>query len=156
MVLNKDFKEFIELLNEHEVKYLVIGGYAVSYHGYPRYTKDIDFWIWLEKENLSKLVDTINSFGFGFLGLKTADLLNPNNIIQLGQEPNRIDLLVDLEKADFKNCYSKRETVRIDNIDVSFIGLEELIMVKKNAGRLQDLADAEQLEKIKDKKDKDF
>ena len=81
MVLDKDFKEFIELLNVHKVKYLVIGGYAVNFHGYPRYTKDIDFWIY--KDNISNLLKAIAAFGFDSLGLDMEDFTNPENIIQL-------------------------------------------------------------------------
>jgi phage replication-related protein YjqB (UPF0714/DUF867 family) len=91
MVLDKNFKEFIELLNVHKVKYLVIGGYAVNFHGYPRYTKDIDLWIWLNKENIKGLLSAINDFGFKSIGLSESDFLNPKNIIQLGYEPYRID-----------------------------------------------------------------
>jgi predicted nucleotidyltransferase len=152
MVLDKDFKEFIELLNVHKVDYLVIGGYAVNYHGYPRYTKDIDFWIWLTKENIDRLLRVIDAFGFGSLGLQADDLLNPNNIIQLGYEPYRIDLLTDVTGVDFKECYQRKSTVIVDEIQVDFLGLEDLIEAKRKAGRLQDLADAQQLEKIKKNK----
>ncbi len=154
MVLDKDFKEFIELLNVHKVEYLVIGGYAVNYHGYPRYTKDIDFWIWLTKENIDRLLQAINAFGFGSLGLQADDLMNPNNVIQLGYEPYRIDLLTDVTGVDFGECYLRKATVIVDQIQVNFLGLEDLIEAKWKAGRLQDLADAQQLEKIKKKKKK--
>lgn len=149
MVLDKDFKEFIELLNEHKVKYLVIGGYAVNYHGYPRYTKDIDFWIWLTSDNIKKLLQTVTNFGFGSLGLTEQDFSSPENIVQLGFEPYRIDLLVDVEGLNFQECFTKRKEVEVDDINVHFLGLDDLIKAKKIAGRLQDLADAEQLEKIK-------
>ena len=86
MELNKDFKVFIELLNEHEVKYLVIGGYAVNFHGYPRYTNDIDFWLWMTEENIQSLMKVMSDFGFGNLGLGVKDFLNPENIVQLGQD----------------------------------------------------------------------
>ncbi len=154
MVLDKDFKEFIELLNAHKVEYLVIGGYAVNHHGYPRYTKDIDFWIWLAKENIDRLLQAIQAFGFGSLGLQADDLLNPDNVIQLGHEPYRIDLLTDVTGVDFKECYQRKSSVTVDEIRVDFLSLEDLIEVKRKAGRLQDLADAEQLVKIKSKKKK--
>ncbi|MFK7950961.1 MAG: hypothetical protein AB8G11_25500, partial [Saprospiraceae bacterium] len=96
MELDKDFKEFIELLNAHNVQYLVIGGYAVNFHGYPRYTKDIDFWLWMTDENIEKLLQVIKSFGFGSLGLDKSDFSDADNIIQLGYEPYRIDLLMDV------------------------------------------------------------
>jgi hypothetical protein len=109
MVLDKDFKEFIELLNVHKVEYLVIGGYAVNHHGYPRYTKDIDFWIWLARENIDRLLQAIQAFGFGSLGLRADDLLNPDNVIQLGYEPYRIDLLTDVTGRGFQGMQRKKE-----------------------------------------------
>ncbi len=149
MELDKDFREFIELLNEHEVKYLVIGGYAVNFHGYPRYTKDIDFWIWMTEENISKLLNAIKKFGFSSLGLKMEDFMSPDNIVQLGYEPYRIDLLVSVEGLDFEKSFEKKELKEIQNTKVNFLELSDLIEAKKQAGRLQDLADAEQLEKIR-------
>ena len=73
MILNQDFREFIGLLNEKGVKYLVVGGYAVAYHGYPRYTKDIDLWIWLDRENADKIVDALKEFGFASLDIQVED-----------------------------------------------------------------------------------
>ena len=155
MELNKDFREFVALLNEHKVKYLVIGGYAVNFHGYPRYTKDIDFWLWMREENAHGLIQVIKKFGFGNLKLEVDDLMNPENIIQLGYEPFRIDLLMDVTGVDFEFCYERRISVDLDNTTENFLSIEDLIEVKKLAGRLQDLADAEQLENIL-KKSKDL
>jgi len=154
MVLDKNFKEFIELLNEHKVKYLIIGGYAVNFHGYPRYTKDIDFWLWMNKKNIQNLLKALKEFGFGSLGLKPEDFLSPENIIQLGNEPYRIDMLMDLEGVDFEKCYRRKTEIKLDGIKTNFLSLQDLIKVKKTTGRLQDLADAEQLEKILVKKNK--
>lgn len=154
MELDKDFREFIELLNGHEVKYLVIGGYAVNFHGYPRYTKDIDFWLWMTEENIGKLIQAIKQFGFENLNLAISDFMTPENIIQLGYEPYRIDLLVDVEGIDFEDCYERRTDAELDGVEVKFLSLQDLIKAKKKAGRLQDLADAEQLEKIKKGKNK--
>jgi predicted nucleotidyltransferase len=154
MELDKDFREFIELLNEHKVKYLIIGGYAVNFHGYPRYTKDIDFWLWMTKPNIEKLIEAIKEFGFGGLDLEIDDFMATENIIQLGYEPYRIDLLVDVEGVDFEECYERRTEVELDGTEVKFLSLQDLITAKKKAGRLQDLADAEQLEKLEKKKKK--
>ncbi|HOY17189.1 MAG TPA: hypothetical protein PLC89_07850 [Haliscomenobacter sp.] len=147
MVLDKDFKEFIRLLNENEVRYLVIGGYAVAYHGYPRYTKDIDFWIWADPDNADRLIKTIQDFGLGVLGLQKEDLINPDNVIQLGYEPNRIDLIVALEGLDFESCFSRREDVAFEDLNVHFIGLKDLIQNKLSTGRMKDKVDAKTLEK---------
>ena len=152
MVLDKNFKEFIELLNVHNVKFLIIGGYAVNFHGYPRYTKDMDFWIWLNPENVHNLMKALKDFGFGSVGLTESDFMHPTNIIQLGYEPLRIDILMELEQCNFEECYQRRTQINFDNVIVDFLNIDDLIDVKKIAGRLQDLADAENLEKIKKKK----
>jgi predicted nucleotidyltransferase len=152
MELDKDFKEFIELLNAHDVQYLVIGEYAVNFHGYPRYTKNIDFWLWMTDENIEKLLQVIKSFGFGSLGLDKNDFSDADNIIQLGYEPYRIDLLTDVNGVDFQECYNRRIDGEIEAVKVKFLSIDDLIVAKKNAGRLQDLADAEQLEKLRNKK----
>jgi len=104
-VLNQDFKEFIQSLNDNHVRYLVIGGYAVALHGYPRYTKDIDVWIDMNPDNAAKMVRALKQFGFGSLGLKAADFLVPDQIIQLGYPPNRIDLMTTPPGVDFETCY---------------------------------------------------
>lgn len=146
MVVTQDFKEFIELLNKHEVHYLVVGGYAVAFHGNPRYTKDLDLWIWLNSENVKKLIKVINEFGLGSLGLKTEDFMNPEDIIQFGYPPNRIDIIMDTKGVNFQECYQKRVESNIDGIKVNFIDLECLRKNKKAIGRYQDLADLENLD----------
>lgn len=145
MVLDKDFKEFIQLLNENDVKYLVIGGYAVAFHGYPRYTKDLDFWIWANPDNADRLLKTIQDFGLGMLNLSKEDLLDLDNVIQLGYEPNRIDIIVDLEGLDFESCYAHRVDSMMDSINVHFMGLDDLIKNKLSTGRMQDKVDADKL-----------
>jgi predicted nucleotidyltransferase len=145
-VLNQDFKEFIQSLNDNHVRYLVIGGYAIALHGYPRYTKDIDIWIDMSPDNAANMVRALKQFGFGSLGLKAADFLVPDQIIQLGYPPNRIDLMTTPPGVDFETCYASRVRVVIDDVTVNFIDLENLKKSKKAAGRLQDLADLENLQ----------
>jgi len=144
-VLNQDFKEFIQSLNDNQVRYLVIGGYAVALHGYPRYTKDIDIWIGMSPDNAAKLVKALEQFGFGSLGLQAADFLVPDQIIQLGYPPNRIDLITTSPGVDFESCYASRVQVVVDEVTVNFIDLDDLKKSKRAAGRLQDLADLENL-----------
>lgn len=146
MVLNKDFREFLKLLNEHKVRYLIVGGYAIALHGHPRYTKDLNLWIWLDVGNAEKLLKAINDFGFSSYNFKIEDLLNPDLVIQLGTPPNRIDLLTDLTGVEFNACYSSRLEIEIENIKLPFIDLENLKKNKKAIGRHQDLADLENLE----------
>ena len=105
MIISPDFKEFITLLNTHNVRYLVVGGYAVAFHGHPRYTKDIDIWLERTLENAARLLAALDAFGFGSLGLKVEDFLQPGYTIQLGYPPNRIDLLTSLSELDFSSCY---------------------------------------------------
>lgn len=145
-MLSKDFKEFIELLNEHKVRYLVVGGYAVAFHGYPRYTKDLDVWIDLSPENADNIIKALEKFGFGSLGLKPEDFLESDQIVQLGYPPNRIDILTTLKQLQFEDCYTARVEVEIQGVKINFIDLENLKYNKRATGRLQDLADAENLE----------
>ncbi|MCP4111817.1 MAG: hypothetical protein GY749_40875 [Desulfobacteraceae bacterium] len=144
-MLNEDFREFIQSLNDNRVRYLVIGGYAVAFHGHPRYTKDIDIWLELSAENADRMVKALEQFGFASLGLKCEDFLVPAQIIQLGYPPNRIDLLTSLENMDFQKCYDSRSEVTADGVKINFIDLPNLRKSKKIAGRYQDLADLENL-----------
>ncbi|WP_054033143.1 DUF6036 family nucleotidyltransferase [Desulfatitalea tepidiphila] len=145
-MLSKDFKKFIELLNGHNVRYLVVGGYAVAFHGYPRYTRDLDVWIELSPENADNVLKALEEFGFGSLGLKSEDFLESEQIIQLGYPPNRIDILTTLKEIKFEDCYKERVEVDIQGLKISFIDLENLKHNKRATGRPQDLADAENLE----------
>ena len=145
MILNPDFKEFFQLLNANDVHYLIVGGYAVAYHGYPRYTKDIDVWIWINLENAERVVKSLEDFGFESLGLQASDFLEAETIIQLGYAPNRIDLIMGVPGVDFEECYKKRVDEEIDGVSLSFIDLENLKRAKKASGRAQDLADIENL-----------
>jgi hypothetical protein len=145
-VLNQDFKEFIELLNANNVRYLVVGGYAVALHGHPRYTKDIELWIESTSENATKIIKVLDQFGFGSLALRAEDFLVPDQIVQLGYPPNRIDLLTSLPGVDFESCYPSRIEVTLDRVSVNFIDLENLKISKRATGRLQDLADLENLQ----------
>jgi hypothetical protein len=141
MDLTPDFKEFIQLLNAHNVQYLVVGGYAVALHGYPRNTKDIDIWLWLDAANADKLLDALDEFGFGSLGLTVGDFLVPDQIIQLGYPPARIDLITTLPGVEFSTCYQTRLEVQVDEVTVNFIDLENLKRNKRASGRPQDVAD---------------
>ncbi len=145
LTLDQDFREFIQLLNDNKVRYLVVGGYAVAIHGHPRYTKDIDVWLWLDPQNAEKVIEAIRQFGFGSLDLQAEDFLVVDQIIQLGYPPNRIDLLTSLPGVDFEDCYLDRFITEIDGVNVSFINLENLKTNKQASGRAQDLADLDNL-----------
>ena len=145
-MLSKDFNEFIELLNENRVKYLVVGGYAVALHGHPRYTKDLDVWIELSPDNAAGILKALEKFGFGALDLNVDDFLKSDQIIQLGYPPNRIDILTTLKDLQFEDCYKLRVQVEIQGLHINFIDIENLKKNKRATGRAQDLADVENLE----------
>jgi hypothetical protein len=128
------------------VRYLVVGGYAVALHGYPRYTKDLDIWIERAPENAKRLVSAIIGFGFSSLGITESDFLDVDQIIQLGYPPSRIDLITDLPGVDFEQCYASKVQVNLDGTLVNFIDSGSLKQNKKASGRYQDLADLENLE----------
>lgn len=145
-MLSPDFKEFVASLNDNQVRYLVVGGYAVAYHGNPRYTKDLDVWIERTPENATHVVMALKQFGFESLGLKDGDFLVPNQILQLGYPPNRIDVHNTLEGVDFASCYESRNRADMDGVIVNFIDRENLKKNKRACGRHQDLADLDNLE----------
>lgn len=140
-----DFRDFITLLNGHQVRFLIVGGYAVAYHGHPRYTKDLDIWVERTPENASRLLAALEAFGFGGVGLTNEDFLEPGQVIELGHPPNRIDLFTDLKGADFPDAYNDHVTDNFDGVTLHVIGLNHLKQSKKAVGRLQDLADLENL-----------
>lgn len=144
-MLNKDFREFIELLNLNKVKYLLIGGYAIAFHGHPRYTKDLDIWLEPSEENAANLMRALEDFGFGDLDVSSDDFLQIGMVVQLGYPPNRIDLINSPDGVDFAECYESKVELEIDGLKIFLIDLESLKKNKKASGRLQDLADLEKL-----------
>lgn len=152
MELDKDFKEFVELLNENKVDYLVVGGYSVAYHGFPRYTGDFDIWVKPTLPNGEKIINVLEEFGFGAMGLVKGDFTNYDKVIQFGVEPLRIDILTTIDGiSDFEEAFKERETSLVDNIKINFIGYSQLIKNKKASNRLQDQRDVKELNKIKGK-----
>jgi predicted nucleotidyltransferase len=145
-VLNQDFKEFIKSLNDKNVRYLIVGGYAVAFHGHPRYTKDLDVWIEMTKVNAHNVVAALEQFGFASLQLTEEDFLEENQVIQLGYPPSRIDLLTSADGVNFADCFNSRVSVEIDGITVHFIDLENLVKNKRATGRPQDIADLQKLQ----------
>lgn len=155
MELDKDFKEFVELLNDNQVEYLVVGGYSVAHHGFPRYTGDFDIWINPTEENGEKMMKVLNDFGFGSLGIQPKDFINPDKIVQFGVEPLRIDVLTAIDGiGDFNEAYRNKDESRYDLLKINFIGYHDLIVNKKASNRLQDQRDIEELKKVKAKENK--
>ena len=145
MNLEKDLREFVALLNALDVRYLVVGAYAVAYHGYPRYTADIDLFIERSPENAERLIQVIEQFGFTGLHLSAEDFLKEDQVVQLGISPNRIDILTFLSGVTFQDAWPSREHSEIDGLLVPFISKEMLKRNKAASGRMQDLADLEHL-----------
>jgi hypothetical protein len=143
--LPEDFKEFLLLLNSLKVKYLVIGGYAVGYYGYPRATGDLDIWVKRDKENAEKIVEALSNFGFASESILDDLFLKENQVIRMGMPPLRIEILTSISGVTFDGCYAKRVKAEIDGIELSLIGLEDLKINKKASGRMKDLNDLENL-----------
>jgi hypothetical protein len=150
-MLNKDFKEFVGLLNSIGVEYLIVGAYALAAHGHPRYTGDLDIWVRSSEANVDKLLDALARFGFGSLGLKRDDFLRPGVVVQLGYPPSRIDLLTSIDGVEFDASYPRKVTMNVSGVDLPIIGLDEFRANKRAAGRAQDLADLESLDARNDR-----
>jgi hypothetical protein len=140
-------REFIELLNANGIEYLVIGGFALAWHGHPRFTADIDFLVRPDRANAELVVKALHDFGFAGLRITPEDMAEPDQILQLGVKPNRIDIITSIAGVSFEEAWAGRVAGSIDGTPVFFIGREELIRNKESTGRPQDLADADALRK---------
>jgi len=143
--LPPDFKEFLKLLNAHQTKYLLIGGYAVGYHGYPRATADMDILIAMNPENAEKVVAALKQFGFNVPDLSVEMFLQLNQIIRMGVPPVRIEILTTISGVSFEECYPERVVDELDGVEVNLISLRHLKINKKAFGRHKDLDDLENL-----------
>ena len=143
--LPPDFKEFLQLLNSHKVEYLLIGGYAVGYYGYPRATADLDIWISTSPMNAAKVVKALQGFGFGVEALDPDLFLKAEQIIRMGMPPLRIEILTTISGVIFEECYAARKIDKLDGVEVALIGFDHLKMNKKASGRHKDLNDLEHL-----------
>ena len=144
-ILPQDFRVFLKLLNSKRVEYLLIGGYAVGYYGYPRATADMDIWIAISKENAKKMTEAIKDFGMKAPVLNEGIFLEPGKIIRMGYPPIRIEVLTGISGVNFKQCHARRKEIKIDGIKVKMISLGDLLKNKKASGRHKDLNDLENL-----------
>ena len=147
MTLDPDFEDFIKLLNQYEVEYMIIGGYAMAFHGRPRYTGDLDIWINISEYNAKKMLKVLEEFGFSSLNFRKEDFLKENLINQIGYPPLRIDILTSIDGINFNDAYPQKQVITIDDFTANYIGLNELIQNKNASGRQQDLVDVETLQK---------
>jgi hypothetical protein len=143
--LPPDFKEFLKLLNSKQIEYLLVGGYAVGYHGYSRATADLDIWVAIHPDNAEKMVYAIREFGFAVEGLTPELFLKENNVIRMGTPPFRIEVLTTISGVNFEECYRERDIDMLDDVEVSLISLKHLKANKRASGRLKDLSDLEYL-----------
>lgn len=151
MRVEKDYEELLKLFNENKVRYCIIGAYAVGFYSKPRYTKDIDILVEPTLENAKKIVKALKQFGFGSLGLTESDFTDRDNIIQLGYEPVRVDIIMSIKGCNFSEVWENRKKSTYGKTKVFFIGFKELIKSKKNTGRKLDEFDLELLQKVRKK-----
>ncbi len=140
-----DFKEFLRLLNSRSVEYMLIGCYAVGFHGYPRPTGDMDIWISRSSENAARVVRALVDFGFEPSQASAALFTQPDQIIRMGMPPLRLVILTSVSGLDFGLCYPRRIVAEIDSVAISIISREDLRINKRASGRYKDLDDLEQL-----------
>ena len=145
MKTEKDYEEFLELLNKHDVHYCIIGAFALAFHARPRYTKDMDILVEPTTDNAKRLLIAMDEFGFGSLNLSAEDFSTQGNIIQLGYEPVRIDIITSIKDLDFADIWNSRIQGPYGNQTINFIDRQNLIRSKKLSNRAQDKADLELL-----------
>ena len=143
--LPPDFSEFLRLLNAHQVEYLLIGGYAVAYHGYPRATADMDIWIATHPRNAARVVAALKEFGFDVPALSVELFQTENQIVRMGNPPVRIEIATGISGVNFAECYAARAIHVLDGLEVSLISLHDLKRNKRASGRHKDLDDLENL-----------
>jgi len=145
MAVQKDFEELLALFNKKRIKYLIVGGYALAFHGAPRYTGDIDIFVNPDSRNAELIMAALEKFGFGNVDIKKTDFEKPGWVIQLGVPPVRVDIITSLTGISWKESYSKRVRGKYGDVPVNYIGKRQLIKNKRAIARKKDLADIEAL-----------
>ena len=145
MELQPDYRDLLALLNAHSVEFIIVGGYALAFHGAPRFTGDLDILIRANPENADRVMRALEEFGFGSTGLKAEDFLSPDKVVQLGVPPVRVDLLTSLTGVGWEEAFSGRVPSKYGDVPVYFMGREQFVANKRALGRKRDLADLEAL-----------
>ncbi len=148
MNIQRDFEELLELLTKHSVKYLIVGGYAVAFHGYPRFTNDIDIFYELSEENVKKITDCLVNFGFSHSEVDGKLFLVKGNIVVIGIEPLRVDFINDIDGVEFATAWENRIKGKYGSVSVNFISKTDLIKNKSRIKRTEDKLDVEKLTEI--------
>lgn len=144
--LPHDFSEFLRLLNSNQVRYLLIGGYAINFYGYSRNTQDLDVWVAREPDNARRIVRALAEFGFA--AATESLFLEANQVVRMGVPPMRLEVLTTISGVDFDDCYTRRQIQQIGDLEIAVISPADLIANKRAAGRLKDLADVERIERM--------
>ena len=145
MEVHPDFRDLLALLNEHEVEYLIVGGYALAFHGAPRFTGDIDVFVRPDPENAERILSALAEFGFEFSDLDIEDFQSPDKVIQLGVPPVRVDLITSISGVSWEQAQAHREPGVFGDVPVSYIGKSDFVTNKRASARKKDLADLEAL-----------
>ena len=149
-MLNNDYKDILLKLSDRKVKFLLVGAYAMAVHGYPRSTMDIDLWIMPDPKNAVLVLNALDDFGAPIGELNAEDLQKEEIIFQIGVAPRRIDILTSIDGLKFEDAFLNSQTIDIEGIPVHVLSIPDLIKNKRSTGRTKDLADAQDLERIKD------
>lgn len=148
-MLNKDYKEMLQLLLSHQVRFLVVGAYAMGAHGYPRATGDIDIWVESSPENSAKVYQTLLDFKAPTIQVNPKTFTRPGVIFQIGLAPRRIDIITKISGVDFKKAYPKRKNIAVENLMIPFLSKADLIKNKSATGRDKDKLDVKYLKQRK-------
>ncbi len=144
-MLNNDYKEMLQILSANDVKFLLVGAYAMAAYGHPRATGDIDIWVWATAENSGKIYNSLKQFGAPLAQINQDSFTEKGIVFQIGVAPRRIDILSRIDGVNFEDAYEKRQITDIDGIAVPLISKQHLIKNKLATGRKKDALDAEQL-----------
>lgn len=150
-MLNEDYKEMLQLLSEEDVKFIVVGAYALAAHGFPRATGDIDIWIEPEINNVKKVMNVLKRFGCPLFELTIDDLLIKGTVFQIGVAPRRIDIITSIDGVEFSEAWDDCVKVQVEGIQIPILSLDKLIKNKESTGREKDALDLKNLKKIKNK-----
>jgi hypothetical protein len=145
MNIQPDFEELLRLLEKHSVDYMIVGGYAVAFHGYPRFTKDIDIFFSTDKENVARIKNALHEFGFEKEALTDEVLMDPKNVITFGLTPVRVDFMGEIDGVPYADAKANRVRGQYGSVEVFFIGRLDLIKNKQSTKRTKDKGDAEEL-----------
>lgn len=151
-MLNNDYKDILQALSDEKADFILVGAYALAFHGFPRATMDIDIWIKPSPENADATLHALKRFGAPLHDLRKDNLLTDDTIFQIGVAPRRIDIMTGVSGLRFEEAFAHAVPVTIEGIAIRVLSLDDLILNKRASGRLKDLADAESLEKLKSKK----